>query len=277
MVGAKKVTTVTTGRVQDTTIYSPLYAYVRIHSQSNCFDMAGICAAYYQTNATVQAVQIAANVLLDILQDAGANLPANLLDKRLNLTVTVDPAESWANNWEGYANAAWTSMQEETDGVFTSDRRCPSGWGIVGVWQMPTYPLMGFLCQKWSLMPPWSVIASSEVMSVVTQSGNSRFVSYDTQCSEPDFVAGGSMGFAQCVRRLDYKMVIPNRGTCGAMEVKFRPPNVVPPTGAFTAFPEGSYLTGFDPTAWTDAAIATFSYCSIVMSLSPMLVMPVLF
>ena len=105
MVGAKKATP-TTGGARDTTVYSPLYAYVKMHSQSNCFDSAGICAAYFQTNATVQAVQTAASGLVEILQAAGASRPTFLLDRHLNRQVTVDPAESWANNWQGYANAA---------------------------------------------------------------------------------------------------------------------------------------------------------------------------
>jgi hypothetical protein len=238
MVGARKVTAA--GRVQDTTVYSPLYAYVKMHSQSNCFDSAGICAAYFQTNATVQAVRTAASGLLGILQDAGANRPANLKDKHLGgTTVTVDP-ESWANNWRGYANGAWTPMQEVTDGVFTSDRRCPSGWGIVGVRQVPPpYALMGFLCQKWSLLPPWSPKAPSEVMSLVEYSCGGRLCSYNTTCPDPDFVAGGSMGMAQCVERLDYQTVLPNRGACGRKDVNFNPPNVMPPRGRSRHFQKG--------------------------------------
>jgi hypothetical protein len=169
-------------------------------------------------------------------------------------------------------------MQETTDGVFTSDRRCPSGWGIVGVWQVPPpYALMGFLCQKWSLLPPWSPKASTEVMSVVEYSCfKGGLCSDTTTCPDPDFVAGGSAGWAQCVERLDYQTVLPNQGACGRKDVNFRRPNVMPPTGAFTALPEGSYLTGFDPTAWRYSAIASFFYCSIVVPLSPMVV-PLMF
>jgi hypothetical protein len=110
MVGAKRVM----GSTQDTTSYSILYSYVKEHSLSHCYNSAGICAAYFQTNATVQAVQIAANSLFGILQAAKVNRPADLKDKRLG-TVTVFPIDSWANNWQGYADAFWTSMQEYTE------------------------------------------------------------------------------------------------------------------------------------------------------------------
>jgi hypothetical protein len=281
MVGAKKVTSLGTPlfgtlQVRDTTVDSLLYAYVKMHSQSNCFNSAAICAAYFQTNATVQAVQTAANGLVGILQAAGASYPGKVNDIH-GTAVIVDPAKSWTNNWQGYANAAWTAMQEETDGMFTTDRRCPSGWGIVGVWQVPPpYTLMGFLCQKWSLLPPWSDKASVEVPSVVEPHNNSSLVSLNTQCPDPDFVAAGSAGWALCVRRLDYGTVLPHRGACGQKDVDARRPKM-PPTGSFTALPEGNYLTGFDPTSWHYAGLASFFYCSIVVPLSPILAPAMLF
>lgn len=274
MVGAKKITMPT---VQDSTRFSYLFAYVKAHSQSRCFNSDDICAAYFQTNATVQAVQVAAKGLFDLLQAAGVNRPADVYDRHAHTTFTVDPEGSWSNNWQGYSDAVWTPMQERTDGVYSYERRCPSDSGIVGVWQVPYYPLMGFLCQKWPEIPPWSAVASIMVQSVDNYECSGRFCSYVTQCADPDYAEGGTMGQVQCKRRLDYQTVLPMRGSCSRMSAIFRGSNVMPKTGAFTPLPSGSYLVGYDLTIWSGWNEADYFYCSIVMPLSPTLMAPLLF
>jgi hypothetical protein len=212
--------------------------------------------------------------------------------------VIVDPAESWGNNWRGYADAVWTPMQQHTDGVFDGGRHCPSGSGVVGIWQVtkyyglssakgriPQHSRFGFLCQKWYLLPPWNIIASDSMtltvnaddegtclmLSILGSKSYIRLCKYKLMCREHDFLEGESVGKAKCVRRVDGDIVLPTRGTCNWMKSS---------TEAFTALPAGSYLAGFR-TGWAETPnrgpMADYYYCSLVMPWTPMLMVPLLF
>jgi choice-of-anchor A domain-containing protein len=67
--------------------------------------------------------------------------------------------------------------------------------------------------------------------------------------------------FINCYHRKDNQTVLPTKGACSTLNPNWRGSHPMPATGAFTALPAGSYLTGYDLSAYTSNKEALYYYC----------------
>jgi choice-of-anchor A domain-containing protein len=246
---------------------SVLFDYAKASDQNNhCWD-DDICTVFAQTNPTTQAIQKAQNGLYYVLKNLIANGKATWVqDSKTNTTVIVDVAASWDNNWQGYSNAYWTSMQAVAYGQPINGNVCPDGTAIVGIWQIPKAWAMSFLCQAIPGYPAWNVGTSIGVQQqpIYACSGNPPLCNYDLQCPGLDLANGGGTGSVlNCYHREDGSTMLPTKGTCTHVDYTF---TNMPAIGSFYALPGGTYLTGYNMTlyGWSGESRplkATYYYC----------------
>ncbi len=275
MIGAGAITLANGGSspftpATDTTRNSLLWSYVKLASSNsgdtssnNCWGDNNICDVFFRTNATTQAVQMAQLALYHVLKDSLPNVlqqqgPGNLT------SVVVDPVASWSNNWQGYNNAFWTAMENIEFGTLNQNDTCPPDSGIVGIWNIPSYPFIAFLCQPWPGMPSWTTGVSTAITeqdSFTCSSGSQPLCSYNHQCKPADFAIGGMTSFIDCYHRQDNQTSLPIKSsTCSEIDPNWHS-NPMPARGAFTALPGGSYLTGYDLTIYHQWQTAAYYYC----------------
>jgi hypothetical protein len=253
---------------QDTTRNSFMFANVKASayrsstggSDAKCHGDDNLCSAYFQTNPRVQSIQVGAWGLTYLLATMGSAIPS-MNDPVLG-TVTVLPRASWQANWQGHEDAVWTSMQEHSWGKFVTDRRCPEGSLIIGVWQMPKFDYTSFLCQRSLRIPSFDTTTSSIQLTPKTYSCSGRFCNYGVACDSTDWMVAGGFGSATCYRRLESNNIAsPIPASCSVTTVG--PNAVVPPKGLITTFAQNTFLTAYDPTSWTSAKRAFFTTCGL--------------
>jgi len=150
----------------DDTRQSVLFKYIKANYDNNYESGSGkqlcnddLCAVFFQTDATVQAVQIGGLGIYKTLaysaqNTGGAQNMDLVVDIASGVTVRLDPDTSWGHNWAGYDNAVWTPMYHDNNGQWVTGRSCPRDCGIVAMWNVPHDPWhVGFLCQKWPAAP----------------------------------------------------------------------------------------------------------------------------
>jgi len=269
MVGAKLV-----GGV-NTTSGSQLGRWVLLASAGGAIATTdSLAASYFQTDQAVQGIQRAAAALFSILQRTAVD--PSLLQGTGGSSVRVD-VSGWTDNWRGYPDAIWTSIQPY---VFSSNpigiRPCPPDFGMVSVWQLPVAGFAGFLCSP-LLGTPTATAVTSYVRSVVNGTcSSSGFCSELTTCSSTDIASSLTFGLAQCVHRLEPGLeIMPARGPDAPVFKHF---DVLPPAGAFYDLPPQFVLTGFDPTDYPHRNF-TYIIASVypaMMTYTPLLNLPMM-
>jgi len=250
----------------DNTRTSGLFKYIKASYDNNCWGSDDFCAAYFQTDVIVQAIEIGAAGIYDTFS-ADPKFPnLDLVKDPLGASLRLDVNASWRDHWQGYSNAVWTPMalaETTPGGYYVQGRTCPHDYGIVGVWNLPYQSWnFGYLCQKWPAAPAWtdtSRLVGLAVNPVVPHSN--RYYSLEYHCASPDFLAGSAdvAGDLLCRHRLDGANVFPTQVGCADMSVNYG--RSMPSTGAFTAFPAGTYLVGSVYTAYQDFNQLTYTYC----------------
>ncbi len=208
-----------------------------------------LAAAYFQTDPAVQAVQRAAASLVSVLQDAGTSNPTLLYDSSHNFSVTVDVG-GWTNNWRGISDGFWTAIQPYVYGVQSTLMQCPRDFGMISVRQMQ-HGMAGYLCTHLPGIPVRNLANSTYPYSIVQYTcDQGGFCSYTTRCADTDIVSSAIFGYIQCVHRVDSQTeTIPPRGAEQSTLQNF--PGL-PEAGAYFDLPPGMFLTGIDPTDYTD-------------------------
>lgn len=73
------------------------------------------------------------------------------------------------------------------------------------------------------------------------------------------------IGFVNCFHRLDGQTTLPTKGSCSSLDVNWNKTSM-PATGAFTALPGGSYLTGYNVGVYSGNKLSTYYYCGAGIS-----------
>jgi choice-of-anchor A domain-containing protein len=243
---------------------SLLYQWVKATSGGGstdaCLEDDALCLVYLQTNITSQAVQRAQIALYYVLKDL-APTANNIYDSRTKTTVIVDFDASYLNNWQGYANATWTSIQSSVNGQPISNDWCAEGHQIVGVWQVPKGWPMSFLCQPVPGYPAWKPGISVPIHQQDRYACSGSLCNYDLNCRGADWLIGGGTGQAiSCYHREDNQVAVLQKGSCTSIDYNF---GSMPTLGSFFALPPGSYLTGYNMANYNaNKKQVTYYYCS---------------
>jgi len=234
----------------DTTTTSQLGKWITASATGGPFaTTTTLAAAYFQTDPAVQAIQRAAASLVSILQDAGTSNPTLLYDSQHNFSVTVDVG-GWTNNWRNVPDGFWTAIQPYVYGVQSTLMECPPDFGMISVRQMQ-HGMAGYLCTHIPGIPVRSLASSTYPRAIVQYTcSQDGFCSYTTECSSTDIVSSAIFGYLQCVHRVDSQTeIIPPRGAEQSTLQNF--PGLSE-AGAYYDLPGGTFLTGIDPTDYSD-------------------------
>jgi choice-of-anchor A domain-containing protein len=250
----------------DNTRTSGLFKFIETTYDNSCWGSDDFCAAYFQTDVIVQAIEIGAAGIYDTFS-ADPNFPnLDLMTGPLGASRRLDVNASWRDHWQGYSNAVWTPMAyfETVGRAAVPGRVCPHDYGIVGVWNLPYQSWnFGFLCQKWPAAPDWTDTSNYvQVVKNPVVPWSDTLYSLEYHCDAPnDFLAGNAddHGFFVCRHRLDGTNIFPTQGGCADMDVKYG--TSMPSTGAFTALPAGTYLAGSVYTSYQDSNSLSYTYC----------------
>jgi len=246
---------------------SVLFKYIQANYDNGSSD--DLCAAFFQTDATVQAVQIGGLGIYKTLaysaqNTGGAQNMDLVVDNASGVTVRLDPDTSWGHNWAGYQNAVWTPMYHNNNGQWVTGRSCPRDCGIVAMWNVPYDPWhVGFLCQKWPAAPAWTTNAAEiyQPQSGVHDAGGG-FAALEYQCADPYFMAGAAdTDNFLCRYRVDGNTPIPSQ-VLPVQEMDLYGMSV-PPTGIINALPGGNYLVGADYAGYSKANVIFYYYTQV--------------
>jgi choice-of-anchor A domain-containing protein len=234
----------------DDTGASVLYQYIKANYDNGSSD--NLCAAFFQTDATVQAAQIGGlgiyNTFAYSAQNPGGSQNLDLVqDIVTGVTVRLDADDSWGHHWAGYGNAVWTPMYHNNNGVWVIGRSCPANYGVVAMWNVPKDPWhVGFLCQKWPAAPPLNNNSGMVYLpqSGTYESGGMLVLSYG--CPNPFFMVGASDTGDNflCRQRDDIRTPIPSQAL-PVQEIDLLNMSESP-TGIINSLPAGTYLIGAD-------------------------------
>ena len=159
----------------------------------------------------MQAVQKAQIGLYHWFNDsAGYSLITNVTLSD-GTTGSINPVSAYESGWQGLNNVSWTSMQPYGYGAINPNQQCPNDQGAVGVWQLPGYYFMSFLCQSYPAIPVWNQASSQEVVTLSVPLLNNL----TARCSA-DFAYGVSMDGLKlyCAHRQDTTTAYPTLGAC---------------------------------------------------------------
>jgi hypothetical protein len=257
----------------DDTRQSVLFKYIKANYDNNYESGSGkqlcnddLCAVFFQTDATVQAVQIGGLGIYKTLaysaqNTGGAQNMDLVVDIASGVTVRLDPDTSWGHNWAGYDNAVWTPMYHDNNGQWVTGRSCPRDCGIVAMWNVPHDPWhVGFLCQKWPAAPAWTTNSAEiyQPQSGVYDTGGG-FAALEYNCADPYFMAGAAdTDEFLCRYRVDGTTPIPSQ-VLPVQEMDLYGMSV-PATGIVNTLPAGTYLVGAEFAGYTKVNNISYYY-----------------